>query len=506
MKKVISMILVLTLTLALFCGFAQAEEGRDLVIAVGVESTHYTTFYDSQSGDLDHIVQYNIYDTLFYKDVTDGSIKPWLAESWEVSEDGTEIAVKLREDVYFHNGDQLTAEDVKFTYDTANNYPIGNALLINYDYTEVVDDFNLIIHMTAPYKAILNAFCSRASCVMSKAYFDEVGLEGYQQAPIGTGAYKFISVTSGDSIVLKKNENYWGGAPAFDTVTIKTIPDVNTQMLSLESGDVDVVIGAPVENVQFLSNPNVSVDIAASNATQHFTFNILPGRWIHDDINFRKAVQYAIDKDAINAAVFGGQAQIIDIYGSPAFTSRPVAGQYSTYERDLEKAKEYLAASDYDGQEFEVVVRSGSPSEQTAQVIQGTLYEIGINMKITAVDAATFIDITRGTGEFDARLDINTSSVLDEDSLYLYYATSSYELPNLDYPRGQEMSDLVNAARVEPDDEKRTAMYADVCSIVNDDAVAIYTLVDVNTIAYRSDLTGVYASMAKYYRISEWGY
>ncbi len=504
-KRFIAVLLTFTLIMTLFGGLASAE-GKDLVVAVASEPTHFTTFYDAQSGDLDHIVLYNIYDTLLYKDVTDGSIKPWLAESWEVSEDGMQIAVKLREDVYFHNGVQLTSADVQFTYDTAKGYPIGKSLLVNYDYTEVVDDFNLIIHMVAPYKAILNAFCSRAACVMCKSYFEEVGLEGYKAAPIGTGSYKFVSVTSGDSIVLEKNDNFWGGAPAFDKVTIKTISDINTQLIALESGDVDVVMGAPVENLGYIMNPDVAWDAVGSNATQIFAFNMIPTCWVHDDINFRKAVQCAVDKESINLAVFGGKADIIDIYGSPSFTSRPVAGEYSTYERNMEKAKEYLAASNYDGREFNVICLAGSANESSAQVIQGTLYELGINMKITAVDSATFFDTVRGTGDFDAQLVINTSSVLDEDSLYLYYTYEKYDLASIDYPHAKEMNDLLVAARTEPDDATRTGMYAQVCSYVNDDAVTIYTLMDINTVAYRAELKGIAASMAKYYRFCEWSY
>lgn len=174
-----------------------------------------------------------------------------------------------------------------------------------------------------------------------------------------------------------------------------------------------------------------------------FAFNMIPTCWVHDDLNFRKAVQYAIDKDAINTAVYGDRAEIIDIYGSSTFTSRPEPGSYSTYERDMEKAKEYLEASNYDGREFNVIVPSGTVNEQAAQVIQGTLYELGINMKITAVDSATFFDTVRGTGDFDAQLVVNTSSVFDEDMLFIYFTYEKYDLEAIDYPRGQEMNDTL---------------------------------------------------------------
>lgn len=482
----------------------EATSGGDLVVATSFEPLHFTTFYDNQSGDNDHVVLYNIYDTLLYKDVNDGSIKPWLAEEWALSEDGLQITIKIREDVTFHDGSKFTTEDVKFTYDTTRTYPIGASLLVNYDYTEIIDEYNCIIHMTNPYTAILNAFCSRAATIMSKSYFEEVGLEGYKAAPIGTGAYKFISVSSGDAIVLEKNENYWGGAPAFDTVTIKTITDINTQVLALESGDVDVIIGTPIENLKYINNPDIVVDTVGSNASHFLTFNLQATSWVGKDLNFRKAIQYAIDKNAINEAVFGGEATIIDIYGSPVFTTRPGAGAYSTYEQDMEKAKEFLAASDYDGRDFKVVCVAGSANEKTAEVLQGTLQELGVKMKITAVDAPTFFDTVRSTGDFDAQIVINTSSVLDMDSLYLYFSKIKYDFDNMNYLRGDEMDELLMSARTYADNNKRLENITQTVSIINEDAYAIYMLVDVNTIAFNAELKGINANMAKYYRFSEW--
>jgi peptide/nickel transport system substrate-binding protein len=486
---------------------ATTAAARDLVVAVGVESTYHTTFTDSgQSGDLDQIVLYNVYDTLFYKDTTDGSIKPWLGASWEMSPDGKEIKIKLRDDVYFHDGSKMTAEDVKFTLDNARKSQIGNGLLINYNTTEIIDDYNIVIRMDYPYNAIMNALCSRTACIMSKAYYDKVGLAGYKQTPIGTGAYKWLNWTSGDSIVLERFDKYWGGLPSFNKVTIKTISDINTQILALESGDVDVIVNAPIENMQYLNNPNVEWDSCPSNATEFLIFNMQDTAWVSKDINFRKAVQHAIDKEAINNAVFAGKGIIVDIMGVPGFTARPTPGTYSTYERSMEKAREYLKASNYDGRVFNIVCTAGSAIQKSAEVIQGTLYELGINAKVTATDSATFFDTTRNTGDFDAQLVINTASVLDEDTLFLRWTIERFDFKNISMPRGQEINDLLVAARREANDNKRLEMYARASSIINEDAYAVFILGDVNTMAYRKGLKGISSNLAKYYRFSEWSY
>jgi len=484
-----------------------SSRARDeIIVAVPAEPIHFIPAEKMQSSDTDHIFLYNVYDTLLYKDTSNGDVKPWLAEKWELSPDGKQIKFKLREDVYFHDGTKLTARDVQFTYDDTKNYPVGAALLINYDHTEVIDDYNFIIHMVAPYNAILNSFCSRAAFIVSKAHYEKVGEEGYKAKPIGTGAYKFVSWTSGDQIVLEANEKYWGGAPAFKKFIIKTIPDVNTQILALETGDIDVILNAPIENLQYLNNPNLSWDAVGSNASHFLAFFMHEKSWVSQDPNFRKAVQAAIDKNSINTAVFGGKAEIIDIYGSKNFTTHPLPGSYSTYTRDMAKAREYLAKSNYKGQEFNIACIAGTANQKSAEIIQGTLSELGIKVKITATDSAAFFNTTQKTGDYDAMLVIHNSSVMDQDSMYLYFAKVRYEIPGITFPHGDEMNDLVVSARQNPNNEERRANYAKVSSYVNDDAYTIYILMDVNTIAFRKDLKGVRPNMAKYYRISEWSY
>jgi peptide/nickel transport system substrate-binding protein len=511
MKKIWAVVLMTGICIGAWAGGNSQQRGtdgeRDIIVGVGTEPIAYVPFDSRQSSDNDHILLYNLYDSLLYKDTRDGSVKPWLAEKWEVSADGLQIKFKLREDVLFHDGSKLTANDVKFTYDSAKNLPIGQSLLINYDYTEVVDNYNFIVHMTHPYNAILNSFCSRASFIISKAHFDKVGgIEGYKKNPVGSGGYKFVSVASGDSIILERNENYWAGKPNFRRLTIKIISDINTQILALESGDIQVLLGAPIENLQLLKNQNVAWDAVGSNATHMLQFFNEPRSPLGLNQNFRKAVQYAIDKNAINTAVFGGKADIIDMYGSPAFSTRPKAGTYSTYTRDLTKAREYLAASGYKGEDFRIICQSGTINQKSAEVIQGSLAAIGINAKIIATDNATFQDIAEKTGEYDAQLVAHNSSVMDEDGLYLYFSKIRYSPVTIRYTRGDELDALVVEARQSPDNTKRLANYTRAATIINEDAYTVYIAMDVISLAYRTGLKNVRPDMAKYYRVFEWGY
>lgn len=473
-------------------------------MAVGVEPVYVTNLGDQSSGDNDHVIMYNIFDTLFYRDAQ-GTIKPWLAESWSFTPDGKQLRVKLRNDVYFHDGSKLKSEDIKFTYDYLKDKPLGKSLLINYDRTEVVDDTNFIIHLTDAFKPILSSFASRIAIVLSKSYYDKVGKAGYDKAPIGTGAYKWVEWRSGDSIVMERNDAWWGGKAPFRKVTIKVIPDVNTQVLALESGDVDVVLAIPLENLQRMNNSRVTWDAVESNAMNFFQFNMQASRYPSTDLNFRKAIQYGINKNAINQVVFGGKATIIDTYGSPMFTGRPQPGSYNTYSYDVAKAKQFLAQSNYKGQEIVVYAQAGTPNAQVAEVIQGSLREVGINIRVVAVDPATFFDVVRNTGAFDAQVVINTSSIMDMDTLSNYFFIDRYDYKDIAYPRGPRMDELIRMGRREPDDTKRVGYFREFTNILNEDVDHIYILMDINTIAFRNDrVINVKPSAFKYYRFSEW--
>ena len=212
MKKLL--ICLLTLILATGLAFAGGSSDKnaeqpaktELVVVTSSEPVYFNNLCYGMTNIPDTLVYSQVYDPLFYKDWEDGGKdKPYLAESYEISEDGLEIHVKLRDNIYFHNGDKLTSEDVKFTFDEMSTRTLGTALLINWDYVEIVDELNLIFHLKAPYGPIMNALCSRVGYISSKEYWEEVGgFEGYNAKPVGTGPYKFVSALSGNQVVLER--------------------------------------------------------------------------------------------------------------------------------------------------------------------------------------------------------------------------------------------------------------------------------------------------------------
>ena len=189
---------------------AGIDHDREVVYGSASLITNFNVKYVTAQNDLQALDQ--VYDALVRK--VNGKFCGQLAESWEISEDGLCYTFHLRRGVKFHNGLEMTAEDVKFTYDKGAAGPLGAGLFGNYERCESVDDYTVNIYLTAPYAGFLYGVASRLGGICSKAYNDEVGDEGYLIAPIGTGPYTLDEVINGEKIVLRANDGYWRGEPA----------------------------------------------------------------------------------------------------------------------------------------------------------------------------------------------------------------------------------------------------------------------------------------------------
>ena len=217
---------------------------------------------------------------------------------------------------------------------------------------------------------------SRLGGICCKAYYDEVGDEGYLKAPIGTGPYTLDEVINGEKIVLRANDGYWRGEPAIKEVTIAIVPNVSTQMIGLENGDYDAVRNPPIDSCLHLKEGgDVTWDYADSTGRITLYLAVWGGR-PGEDLNFRRAVQCGIDKDEVNEGANSGCATILDIDMCPIYAGYPSEG-LQTVAYDREKALDYLAASSCSGESFEILCQSGTACETVAKIIQSQLIEPG---------------------------------------------------------------------------------------------------------------------------------
>ena len=468
-----------------------AAEGKDtIILATSGEPYRFFAQGSQSCGGDDNLVLSNLYDCLLFLE-PDGSLTEGLAESYEVSEDGLTYTFHLRQGVTFHNGMPMTAEDVKFTFDTGFQGPIGAALFVNFESCEIIDEYTVEMHLTEPYAAFPYGVASRLGGIACKAYYDEVGEEGYMAAPIGTGPYTFVEYVSGDHTTMAAYEDYWRGAPPIKTVIIQTVTDTNTQILGLQNGDYDIVRNPSIDVCTRLDSDE-NVEWNSTNSTGRITMSMSEWTGPASDKNFRKAVQAGINKDDINDAAFAGYAETLDIdmcsnYGGYV----TVADGIEVVEYDPEKAKEYLAASSYAGEEFAIMVNSGSTLETCAKVIQAQLMEIGINCQVRAVDNPTYQDGWNLRNYEGAYIVNNLSSLVDADGIITGHRTDRWE-EGLHYARDPELYDLFMKGRAAQGDARKQ-FYVEGCNIITEEAYDVPLLNDITTVAYRSELKNVQA-------------
>lgn len=249
----------------------------------------------------------------------DGTVAPWLAESWTVSEDGRTYTFKLRPGVTFSNGEPFNAAAVKLNLDTviaqaADHNWLGLVGVLKS--IDVVDDLTVDITTTDPYYPLLQEMALiRPVRFMAPAGFPESGntADGIV-APIGTGPWVLTETVLGQYDTFTRNETYWGKAPAFEKVNIKVIADPNTRAIALETGEIDLIYGSEgqitPDTFQRLKDAGYESGLSAPFETLALALHT--GKAPTDDLAVRRAINHAIDKDAIIKGIFYGTQQKAD--------------------------------------------------------------------------------------------------------------------------------------------------------------------------------------------------
>lgn len=483
-----------------------------VIIATSSEPTAFfcqdSTIVTSNGKDGMMLMQ--IYETLYCFDY-DGTIKPRLATDYVVSDDGLEYIVGLRDDVTFHNGEKMTAEDVAFTFSLCleKNKTHSGTMLINMQSCEVVDDTHVKFTLSAPFAAFLNTLTTRAGNVISKKYYEEVGTEGYNEHPIGTGAYKYVSRVSGQEVILEAYEGYREGEAPIKNVVIRPISNVSTQFISLKSGDVDVINAADTASCMQIEADSIATwTSAVAGAMDVMRLNTRPAcnSVLKDDVNLRLAIASAINKEEILYGAAANTGDTMDCDGLPWYTGQPDPGTYATISYDVEKAKEYLAASSFDtSMSLKAVVQSGTREEKIMQIIQGQLYEIGLNIEIVAADSGT-LTATWNSGDYDIILRSETSSLADVSNLKVNFGTNGTRGANFDPEEQAWFDDMFAKSEQELDEEARKAMIAEVNSRIAEMAYCVPLINPRGTIAYNKGLQGITMNPIGFYRICDWSW
>ncbi len=260
-----------------------------------------------------------MYDPLVIFDVS-GAIYPNLASEWLISDDGLTYTFTLRQDVLFHDGTPFNAAAVKYNYDRVVA-PETGSLLSNddigpYESATVIDDFTVEIKLSAPYGPFLRMISLMEFAIISPTAAEAAGLDAYGQNPVGTGPFKFVEWVLQERTVFEKNPDYaWGssdiypitGAPYLDGVTFTYLVEAGTRIAALESGEVDAITSVPQLEVARLeeSGDFQVLKFPASGHPSAFILNTMKAPT--DDLNVRKALNLALDRQAIVEALYDNQ-------------------------------------------------------------------------------------------------------------------------------------------------------------------------------------------------------
>ncbi|MEN9411159.1 MAG: hypothetical protein RL216_3133 [Pseudomonadota bacterium] len=374
-----------------------------------------TITYKDDVATLDPAIGYDWQNWSMIKSLFDGmmdyvpgttTLRPGLAESYEISEDGLTYTFKLRAGVKFHNGREMTAEDVKYSLDRVTNPEtqspgagffgsiagFENAGPGGLSGVEVIDPLTVKITLSRPDATFLHVMALNFASVVPKEAVDAAAGD-FGKQPVGTGAFKLAEWTLGQRLVFEKNADYWrDGVPYLDSVVFEVGQEPVVALLRLQNGEVDVPGDGipPAKFVEVMNDPAQAARVVVGGQlhTGYITLNVTAAPF--DKLEVRKAVNMAINKERIT--------QIINGRAVPATQPLPPSmpgytKDYAGYAYDVEGAKALLAEAGLaDGFETDLYVMNTDPNPRIAQAIQQDLAAIGIKANIQSLAQANVIE------------------------------------------------------------------------------------------------------------------
>lgn len=425
----------------------------------------------------DIISQGMMYARLMKANADQSEVGPGLAESWEISEDGKTYTFKLRADLKFSDGSPLTAEDVAFSFnrmrfqkDSAYAAPFQPLQTI-----EAVDVVTVKFGLDRKFPPFLKLCEIWNTGIVSKANVTALGDEAFGMTPtVTSGPFTFVEWKAGDRVVMARNEHYFlPGLPKLDGIEFIFVSDVNTGVSMVQAGELDVSMGVPFARLKELEAAGVTVTSEPSSATYDMLINHSAAPF--DNLKFRQAVSFGIDRQVINDAVTAGYGTAASSIFSPKLNFFDT--NLKVIARDVEKAKALLAESGTADPSFELMTNAGTTDEEKAAVlIQAQLAEIGITVTVSAIDPGqAWTQLI--AGEYQAQMNWWYNETTDPDNAVRWCIWGAGDNKSY-YTRynNEEVNKLIDAAAGEEDQAKRAEMYAKMQQIAVDEVaqVALY--------------------------------
>lgn len=421
MRKVLIGLAVGILFLTAGYGGEETKYGGTLVIALGTDIPIFDCVYCHGIPNLGiiHLVTQGL--TRINPTGGEPKVLPVLATSWEQSPEDPRVWIfHLREGVKFHDGTPFNAEAVKFNIERMLDPETGALARGSFamiESVEVVDEYTVEIVTEEPFAALPAQLAYSPMCINSPTQVQKLGNKDYHKAPVGTGPFKFVHHIRGQEVLLKANEDYWGGRPYLDAVVVKPIPEAASRLMALEAGEVHVAYHVPPRDAKrYMENPDLGIDVLTP-PQQRRMFIGLNVQWGPlKDPRVRRALNYAVDKEAIIESIFLGLTQPMD---SPMPPTALCYTPAKYYEYDPEKARELLSEAGYPNG-FEVTLHYGPGrylmDTEVVEAVQYYLEQVGVRVKVIPLEWAAFGAMMR--------------KPLEENQLQMFFI--GWGLPTLD--------------------------------------------------------------------------
>jgi peptide/nickel transport system substrate-binding protein len=421
---------------------------------------------DAQSERIDEL----LFDSLVRRD-DHFNLKPWLADSWEMPNEQTYI-FHLHHGVHFHNGQLLTARDVKWTFDSLLSGKLRSAKTSTYAPVEDIDapdDYTLVFHLKEPFAPMLWNLSDGAIGIVPYGSGDD-----FNRKPIGSGPFRFVRAQMDKEVIIERNPDYWAAPAKLERVEFKVIPDATTRALELRKRSADIALNSLVADTVVALERDRDLTVTQSPGTIYAYLAMNLRDPILRDVRVRRAIAYAINVQPIIHYLLRDQAR-------PAYSVLPP--QHWAYDADVAKyphdparARQILDDAGYralNGIRFHLTLKT-STDESTrllAAVLQQQLREAGIALDIRTFEFATFFaDVTKGAYQMHSLRWVGGSN-LDPDIFEHVFDSGSFapKRANRTFYSNPRVDNLIREARSTVDQQERKLIYDEVQRIIAED-------------------------------------
>ncbi len=443
----------------------------------------------------------NVYDQLTRVAPGSQAIEPGLAKSWESSSDLLTWTLHLR-DAKFADGSPVTTDDVIYSLNRIFKSPNWSFLFTAFHNVTAPDAKTIQIALSQPWAPMLADLSIYGASIVPKAVVETKG-DAFFNAPYGSGPFVVTEWAKGDHISLKKNPNYWDAPkPYLDALEFVIIGDDNTRVIKLEAGEIDIASDLPFNQIDVLKQTDgIVVQTDPLSRVDYIALN--HQRAPFDDVNVRKAINYAVDKDQIIKTVLFGN-------GEPAQSLLPKMlwwnSEAKPYPYDLAMAKDFMAKSKVpNGFETDLLISAGnSVQQQYATIVQKNLQELGIKIKIQQLDELTLYTEYFQKYEYNMLAQYHTTDIIDPDEIINYAMNynggtgaiwTGYNNPKI--------AALTTAAATEANPVKREQMYHQIQQMSLDDAQVLFLYFPLSRTGLRNSIHDFKVQPTGNYRIWE---